>query len=83
MSAKGINNRLVFFESLINEQTGNNSLQSTAAAWKPVIPRERLVRQRKQELQYLSFLDMELFWNTDEELTFRVHIKPNWKSSRL
>lgn len=59
----------------VNEKAGNDLLQLTAEVRKPD---QAILSKVGVNLDlHLLFLDTELFWVTDEQLTFRIHVKTN------
>ena len=76
-SATDINDWLKAFQLSVNQQTGNNLLQFTSEVWLPRQPQPKIGKTTILSDDHIPFLDMELFWGDDDELNFRVHIKPN------
>ena len=61
----------------VNEQTGNDYLKFTSDVWKPDSTTGSIGKTTVSRESHFPFLDMELFWNNDADLAFRVHVKPN------
>ena len=73
-----VNDWLNKFQSSINQQATNDFLQFTAEVWKAgEINMDNVGKTLVNTDNYFPFLDMELHWGADSELTFNVHIKPN------
>ena len=68
------------FQARVNELLGSDHLQFTCEVWNPDAPPDEKPRNndvtihRGNSFPYL--LDMEFYWR-QEELKFRVHLKPN------
>ena len=66
------------FQNAVNKIAGNDKLQLTAAAWgksKKDMPENKKVTV--DENTFFPCLDMEMFWTENDDLNFRVHLKPN------
>jgi hypothetical protein len=80
-----ISNWLSSFQNAINSVAGNNFLQFTAVVWKPngdgidndISPLSDDNKTQLESKTCFPYLDMELFWNEQGTLEFRVHLKPN------
>ena len=77
-SIEEVNDWLNKFQSSINQQATNDFLQFTAEVWKVgELNMDNVGKTSVNTDDYFPFLDMELYWGADSELTFNVHIKPN------
>ena len=69
------------FQSNVNDLCGDKDLQFTMSIWSP--EEEKVYKYNKvieiYGKNYFSFLDLQLFWNTNDELKFKVHMKENQK----
>ena len=71
------------FQKSVNELAGGDYLQFTCSLWldesinkmKPTRIMDEKVSIEKGKT--FPYLDMELFWSPEQELQFRVHLKPN------
>ena len=73
-----VNDWLNKFQSSINHQATNDFLQFKAEVWKPGENNmENVGKTSVNNCDYFPFLDMEMRWGANSELTFNVHIKPN------
>ena len=73
-----VNDWLNKFQSSINHQATNDFLQFMAEVWKPGEHNmENVGKTSVNNCDYFPFLDMEMHWGANLELTFNVHIKPN------
>jgi hypothetical protein len=67
------------FQLAVDEQCGNSFLQFTTVMWQSD---GRPSRGNRGKLsvdtnQAFPYLDMEMYWNSQGQLLFRVHLKPN------
>ena len=78
-SAHEIDNWLTEFQNSVNAQAGNDKLQFTSEVWKPGHDDNKLGDTTTTIISKpsLPFLNMELFWDENNDLKFCIHVKPN------
>ena len=67
------------FQSRVNELTGSECLQFTVDIWNPDARPDEVPSNDKVTIcrdKAFPYLDLEMYWR-EEELKFRVHMKPN------
>ena len=67
------------FQQRSDELCGSNSLVFTMEIWNPESPPDEVPRNKKVTIckeESFPYLDLEMYWR-DEDLQFRVHLKPN------
>ena len=67
------------FQAQVNKLTGSEHLKFTLDIWNPDSPEEETPSNKRVTIKRNSafpYLDMEFYWLQDE-LQFRVHLKPN------
>jgi len=67
------------FQSRVNELTGSDSLKFTVEICNPDAPENEVPRNKQVTIcreDAFPYLDLEMYWR-EEELKFRVHLKPN------
>ena len=80
-STKEIQEWLHAFQSDVNDIAGNEFLKFTAVIWDPTNHHDPASIQSPTtsilKTEAFPFLDMEMLWNPNSELSFRVHLKEN------
>ena len=75
---KEMNNWLEIFQWRVDKIAESECLQFTMEVWgeddDPSIINEKLIFVNEK---YLTYLDMEMYWNDNNDLNFQVHLKPN------
>ena len=78
---KEIQDWLHAFQSDVNDIAGNEFLKFTAVIWDPTNHHDPDSIQSPTtsilKTEAFPFLDMEMLWNTNSELSFKVHLKEN------
>ena len=79
INQKSLSDWLLKFQREIERIAGNEFLKFTAVIWKPDEHMETELDPAVQVCtdSYLPYLDTEIFWNSNLNLQFRVHLKPN------
>jgi len=73
-----LDNWLNKFQETCNEKLGSDKLQFTMMVWSAGKPMEhKLAKIHTDTSEAFPFLDMELYWNKDNKLNYRVHLKEN------
>ena len=63
------------FQDSVNEQSGNDFLKFTAVIWKPNEPPAPAINKTTVATEdFFPFLDMELRWDSNTELSFGVYM---------
>ena len=67
------------FQKTVNGLFKSEALQFTTEIWDPDATQQAPSSRKTKLVQkaFFPYLDMELYWHSDNSLKFQVHLKPN------